>query len=81
MSIRYQGPVVAFLNEAFGFIFSEELGRRVFFHVTDFNGPNPAIGDLVEFELGRSKTPGKPDQAFNVIPLKVAPPQKSEVRS
>lgn len=79
MSIRYQGPVVAFL-EAFGFIFSEELGRRVFFHVADFNGPNPAIGDVVEFKLGPSKTPGKPDQAINVVPLMVVPSQAGSAR-
>lgn len=67
MSIRYQGTVVSFMK-AYGFMFCTELGRRVFFHVTDLNSPDPNIGDVLEFELAPSRSPEKPDQAVNIHP-------------
>jgi hypothetical protein len=45
------------------------LGRRIFFHVVDMNGPDPNINDQVEFELGKSRNPGKPDAAVNITPV------------
>ena len=66
--MTYQGTVVSF-KTAFGFMFCAGLNRRVFFHVADLHGPDPKVGDLLEFELAPSRTPGKPEQAANVRPV------------
>jgi cold shock CspA family protein len=68
MNKRYQGTVLWF-TRGYGFLFCKELGRRVFFHIADVNGPDPSINDHVEFELGPSRHPGKPDAAVNVTPV------------
>ena len=65
--MNYEGTVVAFKG-AYGFVFSEKLARRVFFHVSEFHGVDPKAGDRVLFELSPSKTLGKPDAATNVRP-------------
>lgn len=66
--MKYQGFIVT-TKDTFGFIFSQELGRRVFYHVGSVNGANPILGDRVEFELAASRTPGKPDAAVNIVPF------------
>jgi hypothetical protein len=57
---------------AYGFLWSEEVGRRVFFHVADLAGPDPSVGDEMEFSLAPSRKPGFPDQAVNVRLIKKA---------
>jgi cold shock CspA family protein len=72
--MRYKGEVVSFNSaKVFGFVFCPDLHRRVFFHVTEVNGINPSIGDKVEFELGPSRTPGKPEVAVKIEYVLVAP--------
>lgn len=69
---KYQGIVVVF-KQAYGFLWSEELGRRVFFHVADVAGPDPEVGDLMEFSLAPARKPGGfPDQAADVRLVKKA---------
>jgi cold shock CspA family protein len=65
----YQGTVVRFM-QTYGFLFSKEVGRRVFFHVSAFNSEtDPVVGEVVEFELSPSNVPGKPDAATNINPV------------
>lgn len=66
---KYQGTVVVF-KDTYGFLFSKEVGRRVFFHVSNFNSEtNPVIGEKVEFHLAPSKNPANPDAAVSVTPV------------
>lgn len=53
----------------FGFIYCDELKRRVFFHFSKFRGGlTPEINQVVEFEVAPGK-PGQPDKAVNVRPV------------
>jgi cold shock CspA family protein len=70
----YNGTVLRFLREkGFGFISCSELNYNVFFHISEFTrlvvplGVEPQPGEPVTFKLGPSRTPGKPDSAFNVL--------------
>ena len=68
---RYQGTVIRWLGK-YGFLFSDGLGRRVFFHISAVNSAHdPEIGEAVQFELGKTQTPGKPEVAVNVRPVNV----------
>jgi cold shock CspA family protein len=67
----YQGTVVRVFGN-YGFVFSEKLERRIFFHVSAVNSvKDPEVGETVEFELGKTKTADKPEVAVNVRPVKV----------
>jgi cold shock CspA family protein len=52
----------------FGFVYCEELKRRVFFHFSKFRGLIPEINQVVEFELAPGR-PGQPDKGINVRPI------------
>ena len=66
--MTYIGVVVRFTTGGYGFIFNDELNRRVFFHIRDWHrGTDPVVGDEVNFKLGPGK-PGKPDIAVDVTP-------------
>jgi cold shock CspA family protein len=68
------GIVVAFVKGQYGFLWNDELGRRVFFHVKNYNGMMPCVGDEVSFELKASVFYGKPDEATNVTPVALGTP-------
>ena len=54
--------------KGYGFILAG-FRKRVFFHVTRYNGPTaPTIDMRVEFDLGPGHKPGQPDQAIKIIP-------------
>jgi cold shock CspA family protein len=70
--MKYTGRVVVF-KQAYGFIWCDEVGRRIFFHIADFMAPaDPTIGDEVEFSLTPSRKSGFPDQAASVRVIKKA---------
>lgn len=61
------GHVVHFNQKGFGFIYSDELKRRVFFHVSTLIGAEtPEINQAVTFDLTPAGKPGQPDKAVNV---------------
>jgi cold shock CspA family protein len=63
-----QGIVVHY-NQArgFGFIYSDELQRRVFFHASHVTGTSVAqVNHQCTFELAAGK-PGLPEQAVKVL--------------
>jgi cold shock CspA family protein len=69
MARKYEGVVVRFHQQGFGFIFNDEINRRIFFHIRDWKrATDPEIGDAVTFELAPSPKPGKPEVAVNVTP-------------
>ncbi len=69
MERRYEGVVVNFHQQGYGFIFNDEINRRIFFHIRDWKrATDPEIGDEVSFELAASPKPGKPEIAVNVTP-------------
>jgi len=53
----------------YGFIFSRDLNRRVFFHFSAFIGGKPKVGQLVSFKLAASGRPTFPDKAVDVCPV------------
>jgi cold shock CspA family protein len=56
--------------DTYGFLFSEEVGRRIFFHFSNFNrATNPQAEEKVEFQLAPAKNPANPDAAVNVTPV------------
>ena len=67
----YNGVLVHWNTRGgFGFLFCNDLKRRVFFHVSGWNRvTEPVDGELVTFELGPARIPGKPDEAVNVTPV------------
>ena len=68
------GTVVHVNPKGFGFTYSEDLKRRVFFHFAKFSGaPNPEVNMVVEFELAPG-FPGQPDKAINVRVVNVVQP-------
>ena len=68
MERTYVGVVVKWAAGGYGFIFNDEINRRIFFHIRDWHrATDPVVGDEVNFELGPGK-PGKPDIAINVTP-------------
>lgn len=70
MERKYLGVVVRFSEKGFGFLFNDELNRRVFFHISEWHrATEPIVGEGATFELAPSRIPGKPDAAFNVTPL------------
>ena len=69
-----QGTITYF-NAArkFGFITTAPEGRRIFFHISNFqNGSEPVLQGLVEFELGPPIAVGKDLQALKVRYLSLA---------
>ena len=65
----YIGVVVRWTAGGYGFVFNDEINRRIFFHIRDWHrGTDPVVGDEVVFELAPSKRPGRPDEAVNVTP-------------
>ena len=69
MTRTYEGVVLHFSPKGFGFLFNNEIGRRIFFHVKDWNrATEPVATEIVTFELQPSRTAGKPDVAVNVTP-------------
>jgi cold shock CspA family protein len=67
-----QSAVVVFWSpRGFGFLFSEQLSRRVFFHATQWNrASEPTVNEMCKFKLAPSKFPGQADIAIEVTPLK-----------
>jgi cold shock CspA family protein len=65
-----QGIVVHYNGaRGFGFLYSDEIKRRVFFHVTEFTGAKvPSVNQFVEFELARDKRSDK-DKAIKITVL------------
>jgi len=73
MERKYEGVVLRWNEKGFGFLFNEEVNRRIFFHIRDWNrATEPVVGDQVTFDLAPSRIPGKPDAAVNVTPLRHA---------
>jgi cold shock CspA family protein len=69
MERKYEGVVVSFHQQGFGFIFNDEINRRIFFHIRSWHrATDPVVGDEVSFELAASPKPGKPEIAVNVTP-------------
>lgn len=53
-------------QRGFGFILIEGRNLR-FFHVKNFDGPiSPFVGMRVQFDLGPSRYPNKPEEAIRV---------------
>lgn len=50
-------------QRGFGFLVTKT--ETYYFHVSQFHG-EPVVGDLVRFNLGPSKVPGKGPQAMNI---------------
>lgn len=73
VSNKMTGTIVRFFDErGFGFIYCDELKRRVFFHISKFGGaPNPEVNQVVTFDLAPGKE-GQPDKAINVMVVPVA---------
>jgi cold shock CspA family protein len=66
-----KGTITHWSPKGFGFLFSEEIRRKAFFHASSWNRvTDPEINEGVTFELAPSRIPGKPDQAVNVTPIK-----------
>jgi cold shock CspA family protein len=67
---KYTGNVAAFLaKRQFGFIFSPELDRRVFFHLAAWHRATPPVdGEAVRFDLKPSSIPGQERKAGDVWP-------------
>ena len=69
MGHTYVGVVVRWTAGGYGFAFNDEVNRRVFFHIRNWNSVRePVVGDEVTFELGPSHKPGGADEAVNVTP-------------
>lgn len=69
MKSTYEGVVVKFHQQGYGFLFNDKINRRIFFHIRDWNrATDPVVGDGVVFELAASPKPGKPEIAVNVTP-------------
>jgi cold shock CspA family protein len=66
----YRGEVARF-KQAYGFIFCEELRRKIFFHFAEYQSAHdPVIGQAVTFELVPDDSkPNMPDKAVNVVPV------------
>jgi cold shock CspA family protein len=63
----YEGVVLRWLPAGFGFLYTQEISRKVFFHIRDWNQVlEPVVGDRVRFEMAASRIPGRPDAAINV---------------
>lgn len=60
--------VIAYWNPAkgFGFIYSDELKRRIFFHISQYRGPKPEADQVVEFDLAPGFHGHLEKQAVNV---------------
>ena len=67
---KHQATVATWLqSRQFGFLFSEELDRRVFFHISHWHrGSQPIVGEIVTFNLKPSAIAGKEDKAIDVWP-------------
>jgi len=67
---RYVGTIAAFIEtKHIGFLFCEELDRRVFFHEAAWHrAVPPVIGEQVTFDLKPSGIAGLPDKAVDVRP-------------
>lgn len=69
MERKYEGVVVRFHQEGYGFLFNDDLNRRIFFHIREWRrASEPVVGDEVSFELAPSQKTGKPEIAVNVTP-------------
>jgi cold shock CspA family protein len=69
MRHTYTGVIVRWVAAGgYGFIFNDEINRRVFFHIRDWHrATDPEIGDEVSFKLAAGK-PGKPEVGVDVTP-------------
>ena len=75
MEYRYTGVVAVWLERRnFGFLFSDETGRR-FFHIKHWHRATPPVpGETVFFNLKPSGVEGQSDKAIDVTPQnKVTP--------
>ena len=69
MERTYEGVVVRWNERGFGFLFNDEINRRIFFHVSNWNhATEPVVGDAVTFQMAPGRTPEAPYQAVNVSP-------------
>jgi cold shock CspA family protein len=67
-----KGKVVSWKSDRqFGFIQCDELKRRIFFHVSQFNSGTPELNQLVEFEVAPDLK-GHPEKAVNIVVSAVA---------
>jgi cold shock CspA family protein len=75
MKGQYVGNVAHWIPaRAFGFVFCDELSRRVFFHIAHWHRSTPpVVGEVVTFNLSTSAIEGKPDKAVDVTPVTPAP--------
>jgi cold shock CspA family protein len=82
MTRTYEGVVLHWNLRGFGFLFNNEINRRIFFHVKDWNrATRPVAQEIVTFELSvsgnGSGAAGGQDVAINVTPIQ----NTAEVRS
>jgi cold shock CspA family protein len=64
-----QGTIVRFNQDrGFGFIYSDDIKRPVFFDISHFAGvKTPVVNQTVTFDLIPDYRPGHPDRATNVV--------------
>jgi cold shock CspA family protein len=63
------GVVVHFSQKGFGFLFSPDVNRRVFFHSSQWHrATDPQPGDEVTFQFAPGQVTSKPDIAIKVTP-------------
>lgn len=62
-----KGIVTHWNPRGFGFIYSDETKRRVYFHVSELTGAAaPQVNQKVTFDLAPDHYPDRPDKAVNV---------------
>jgi len=74
MEKQYTGVIVRYKEDrGFGFLFCDELDRRVFYSIKEWKrGAGPRVGEEVKFRLGPSHNPTKPEEiAVDVRPTGV----------
>jgi cold shock CspA family protein len=68
------GNVVHYNPKGFGFIYSHELKRRIFFHISQLSGAEVTrANQRVTFDLAPAGKPGHPDKAINVVVIEDKP--------
>jgi len=66
---RKLGVIVHWSGKGYGFLFNDEVNRRVFFHASQWNrATDPEVGEGATFALAPAPVQGKPDVAVNVTP-------------
>lgn len=63
------GVVVHWSEKGYGFLFNDEVNRRVFFHASAWNrATDPEVGEEATFQFAPGQIKSKPNIAVNVTP-------------